>query len=107
MTVGDNTQDMAVAFNHLIATQGGAVVVAGGQVLADLPLPVAGLMSDQSLDFVDERLIHLRAEAGRIGCTLEEPLFQLAFLPQPVIPHLNLTDRGYVAAGPEGLRILE
>ncbi len=106
ITVGDNTEDMAVAANHLIAIQGGAVVVAGGKVLADLPLPIAGLMSDQSLAFVDERLIRLRSEARAIGCTLQEPLLQLAFLPLPVIPHLKLTDLGYVAAGPEGLRIL-
>lgn len=107
ITVGDNPADMAAAVNHLIAIQGGAAVVRNGKVLADLPLPIAGLMSDQSLAFVDERLIKLRAEARAIGCTLDEPLLQLAFLPLPVIPHLKLTDRGYVAAGPEGLRILD
>ena len=107
ITVGDTTADMAVAANHLIAIQGGAVVVADGKVVADLPLPVAGLMSDQSLAFIDERLVKLRAEAKAIGCTLQEPLLQLAFLPLPVIPHLKLTDRGYVAAGPEGLRLLD
>jgi adenine deaminase len=107
MTVGDNTGDMALAVNHLIAIQGGAVVVADGRVQADLPLPVAGLMSDRSLDFVDERLIALRRAARAIGCTLEEPLLQLAFLPLPVIPHLKLTDRGYVSAGPEGLKLLD
>lgn len=106
ITVGDNPDDMATATNHLIAIQGGAVVVQHGKVLADLPLPVAGLMSDQPLAFIDDRLITLRAKAREIGCTLEEPLLQLAFLPLPVIPHLKLTDRGYVAAGPEGLRIL-
>lgn len=106
ITVGDNAQDMAKAANHLIAIQGGAVVVQHGQILADLPLPVAGLMSDQPLAFIDDRLIELRAKAKAIGCTLEEPLLQLAFLPLPVIPHLKLTDRGYVAAGPEGLRLL-
>jgi adenine deaminase len=106
ITVGDNTADMTVACNHLIAIQGGAVVVAGGKVVADLPLPVAGLMSDRDLAFVDARLVALRAEAEKIGCTLEEPLLQLAFLPLPVIPHLKLSDRGYVAAGPEGLRLL-
>ncbi len=106
ITVGDNPADMAAAANHLIAIQGGAVVVSDGRVLADLPLPVAGLMSDQDLAFVDARLIDLRARAKEIGCTLEEPLLQLAFLPLPVIPHLKLTDRGYVVAGPEGLQIL-
>jgi adenine deaminase len=97
---------MAAAVNHLIASQGGAAVVQGGRVLADLPLPVAGLMSDRGFAFVEQRLRPLRAAAAGCGCTLEEPLLQLAFLPLPVIPHLKLTDRGYVAAGPDGLRLL-
>jgi adenine deaminase len=107
ITVGDNPGDMAIAANHLIDIQGGAVVVANGKILADLPLPVAGLMSDQPLAFIDERLVELRTKARAIGCTLQEPLLQLAFLPLPVIPHLKLTDRGYVAAGPEGLVLLD
>jgi adenine deaminase len=106
IVAGDDDADMAAAVNHLIDREGGAVVVQGGRVLAELPLPVAGLMSDRSLGFVEERLLSLRAAAQGIGCRLAEPLLQLAFLPLPVIPHLKLTDRGYVAAGPEGLRLL-
>jgi adenine deaminase len=106
IVAGDDDADMALAVNHLIGLQGGAVVVQGGRVLADLPLPVAGLMSDRSFGFVEERLRPVRAAATALGCTLEEPILQLAFLPLPVIPHLKLTDRGYVAAGPDGLRLL-
>jgi adenine deaminase len=106
IVAGDADADMALAVNHLIGLQGGAVVVQGGRVLADLPLPVAGLMSDRSFGFVEERLRPVRAAAAALGCTLEEPILQLAFLPLPVIPHLKLTDRGYVAAGPDGLRLL-
>jgi adenine deaminase len=104
--VGDSDEDMAAAVNHLIRIQGGAVAVRDGAVLADLPLPVAGLMSDRGFGFVRERLIPLRAAAKGMGCVLEEPFLQLAFVPLPVIPHLKLTDRGYVAAGPDGLRLL-
>lgn len=106
IVAGDSTADMAAAVNHLIGLQGGAVVVRDGAVLADLPLPVAGLMSDRSFGFVEARLKPLRAAAATCGCSMAEPLLQLAFLPLPVIPHLKLTDRGYVAAGPEGLRLL-
>ena len=95
--VGNTASNMAAAVNHLIDIQGGAVVVRDQQVIADLPLPVAGLMSDQSFDFVDEKLVPLRQATRAIGCAIEEPLLQLAFLPLPVIPHLKLTDRGYVA----------
>ena len=106
IVAGDNDADMVMAVNHLIELQGGAVVVAGAAVRAELPLPVAGLMSDRGFAFVAERLRRLRAAAGTAGCTLEEPLLQLAFLPLPVIPHLKLTDRGYVAATPDGLVLL-
>jgi adenine deaminase len=63
IVAGDDEADMAAAVNHLIRLQGGAVVVRGGQVLADLPLPVAGLMSDRGFRFVEERLRPLRAAA--------------------------------------------
>ena len=106
IVAGDDPGDMAAAVNHLIAIQGGAAVVREGKVLADLPLPVAGLMNDRGFHFVETRLRPLRAAAAECGCRLSEPLLQLAFLPLPVIPHLKLTDRGYVAAGPEGLRLL-
>ncbi|MFO1035409.1 MAG: adenine deaminase [Geminicoccaceae bacterium] len=103
IVAGSNDADMAMAVNHLIEIQGGAAVVSHGKLLGDLPLPVAGLMSDRGFGFVRERLVPLRAAAASIGCTLKEPLLQLAFLPLPVIPHLKLTDRGYVAATPQGL----
>ena len=108
IVAGDNEADMAVAVNHLIELQGGAVVVQDGGVLADLPLPVAGLMSDR--DFALRRGSPAAAARCCRGLRLhDEPsrILQLAFLPLPVIPHLKLTDRGYVAAGPDGLRLLE
>ena len=106
IVAGDEVGDMAVAVNRLIELQGGAAVVRAGEVLAELPLPVAGLMSDRDLTFVEGALRRLRAAAADGGCAMAEPLLQLAFLPLPVIPHLKLTDRGYVAAGPEGLKLL-
>jgi adenine deaminase len=96
IAVGDNDPDMALAVNRLIALQGGGVAVAGGEVLAELPLPIAGLMSDRPYEEVDKQLRHLRQATSGMGCALPEPLLQLAFLPLPVIPHLKLTDRGLV-----------
>jgi adenine deaminase len=94
--VGANEEDMAVAVNRLIALQGGFVVADGGKVLADLPLPVAGLMSDRSFEEVHDALVPLRAAAKSLGTTLPEPFLQVAFLPLPVIPHLKISDRGLV-----------
>jgi adenine deaminase len=96
IVVGDETLDMALAVNRLIALQGGAVAVAGGEVRAELPLPIAGLMSERPFEEVETGLGRLRWAAREMGCAMAEPLLQLAFLPLPVIPHLKLTDRGLV-----------
>jgi adenine deaminase len=94
--VGADYGDMAVAANRLREIEGGFVVVEGGQVLAELPLPVAGLMSLLSFEEVREKLVGLRAAAASLGVVLEEPFLQLAFLALPVIPHLKITDMGMV-----------
>ena len=94
--VGADYGDMAMAANRLGDLQGGFVVVRDGTVLAELSLPVAGLMSDRPFEEVHESLIALRTAAGSLGVTLEEPFLQLAFLSLPVIPALKITDRGMV-----------
>jgi adenine deaminase len=94
--VGADYADMALAANRLGEIEGGFVVVEGGRVLAELPLPVAGLMSLEPFEFVRERLVALRAAAAGLGVVLEEPFLQLAFLALPVIPHLKITDHGMV-----------
>jgi adenine deaminase len=96
IVVGDNDGDMARAINRLIELQGGCVAVAGGEVRAELPLPIAGLMSERPFEEVADRLLALRRAAGAMGCAMAEPFLQLAFLPLPVIPHLKLTDLGLV-----------
>jgi adenine deaminase len=92
--VGADETDMAVAVNRLIEMQGGFAVAAGGEVRAELALPVAGLMSDRSFEDVHKALLPLRAAAKELGTTLKEPFLQAAFLPLPVIPHLKITDFG-------------
>lgn len=94
--VGADYGDMALAANRLVEIEGGFVVVEGGRVLAELALPVAGLMSLLSFEEVREELVRLRAAAKSLGVVLEEPFLQLAFLALPVIPHLKITDMGMV-----------
>ena len=94
--VGVSDADMALAVNHLARIGGGFVVVRDGKVLAELALPIAGLMSDKSFEEVRDALIPLRAAAKSLGTVLAEPFLQVAFLPLPVIPHLKLTDMGLV-----------
>jgi adenine deaminase len=92
--VGTNDADMAVAVNRLIAMQGGFVVAEGGEVRAEVALPVAGLMSTLKFEEIQAALLPLRAAAKSLGVTLKEPFLQAAFLPLPVIPHLKITDFG-------------
>lgn len=94
--VGADYADMAVAANRLAEIEGGFVVVCDGNILAELALPVAGLMSLAPFEEVRDRLTDLRAAAKELGVVLEEPFLQLAFLALPVIPALKITDRGMV-----------
>jgi adenine deaminase len=94
--VGVDYADMALAANRLSEIEGGFVVAGGGRVLAELALPVAGLMSLADFETVRDRLVELRAAARSLGVTLPEPFLQLAFLALPVIPALKITDRGMV-----------
>ena len=64
------------------------------KVVAELALPLAGLMSLESFETVATALHHLRDAARGLGCTLPEPFLQVAFLALPVIPHMKMTDRG-------------
>jgi adenine deaminase len=94
--VGVEYDDMALAVNRLSEIEGGFVVAHQGRVLAELPLPVAGLMSLAPFEEVRDRLKELRAASKSLGVTLQEPFLQLAFLALPVIPALKITDRGLV-----------
>lgn len=96
IVVGAHDSDMAVAVNRLIEIQGGFVAVKGGKIVAELALPVAGLISDRPFEDVRDGLRILRAGVAAMGCPLAEPFLQLAFLPLPVIPHLKITDMGLV-----------
>jgi len=92
--VGTNDEDMYIAQKELVRSQGGKIVVCDGKVLAKLPLPIAGLMSDQDMEFILEKSMELTKSAKEIGCVLEDPFMTMAFLALPVIPEIKMTDKG-------------
>ncbi len=96
IVVGTNDNDMAFAVEKLIAQQGGIILVDGGVVLESLPMPIAGLMSDKSGQWVDERLAGIHhAAVHSLGIKDDlEPVMTLCFMALPVIPELKLTDMG-------------
>ncbi len=96
IVVGVSDDDMAYAVQQLIEQDGGIVLVNGGEVLESLPMPIAGLMSDRSGEWVDEKLTRLHHTAiDTLGINSNiEPVMTLCFMALPVIPDLKLTDMG-------------
>lgn len=94
IVAGKGREDMLVAVERLEELSGGQVVVSDGKVIAELPLPVAGLMSDLSLEEVSKRLKTLDQAAEEIGIDIKSPFMVLAFLALPVIPDIKITDKG-------------
>ena len=92
--IGATHEDMAVATNRIIEMRGGFVVADKGKVVAELALPIAGLMSELAFEDVAHELERLRAAAHDLGWVLPEPFLQVAFLALPVMPHLKMIDRG-------------
>ncbi len=99
VVVGADEADMLLAVRHLTALGGGLTVVAGGRVLADLPLPIAGLMSLGPLSEVAAAYGRLKMAYRGLGGALPDPFMALSFLALPVIPELKLTDLGLVDVG--------
>jgi adenine deaminase len=96
IVVGVSDGDMEVCVRRLAEIGGGIVVARAGTVLGELPLPVAGLMSDQPASTVAAVLRDLRAAASSLGVTVRAPFMTLSFLGLSVIPSLKITDLGLI-----------
>jgi adenine deaminase len=96
VVVGVDDGDIARAVGRLGELGGGLVVVESRGVRAELPLPVAGLLSEAPAAEVAERSRECVRALAELGCTVEAPFQALAFLALSVIPSLKLTDRGLV-----------
>lgn len=96
VVAGMQTEDMALAVNTLIECGGGQVVVADGQVLALLKLPLGGITTDLTPQDLSQKELELKKAAEQLGCHLPDPLFYLSFLPITAIPDLAITDGGNV-----------
>ncbi len=96
IVVGVDNRDMAFAVETLLAQNGGVALVRDGRVVESLPMPIGGIMSDQSGEWVNEKLVRLHAAAvGELGINDRvEPIMTLCFMSLPVIPEVKLTDMG-------------
>jgi len=96
IVVGTNDRDMMTAAVEIVKMQGGLVAAADGSILATLPLPIAGLMSEKSAEELRAETEDLEQVARDLGCTVSNPFMAMSFLALPVIPRLKLTDKGLV-----------
>ncbi|MFH0881162.1 MAG: adenine deaminase [Lentisphaerota bacterium] len=96
VVIGTNDNDMITAAIEVVRMRGGQAVVVDDEVLAAIPLPIGGLMSDQPLETVRDGVEKMTAVLHHLGCTLTDPVMTMSFLALPVIPELKLTDKGLV-----------
>jgi adenine deaminase len=96
VVLGVDDHDMAACATRLAEIGGGIVIAEGGRVVEELPLPVAGLMSDRPLAEVHDRMRSMERRLAGMGVTMNAPFMTLSFLALSVIPELKITDRGLV-----------
>lgn len=96
LVMGVNQEDMAIAANKLAKSGGGMIVVENGEVLAHVPMPIAGLMSDQPIETVVEQVRALEKAWQQLGCTIHAPFMTFSLIALPVIPEVRISNRGLV-----------
>jgi adenine deaminase len=96
VVIGMDDTSMLTAAHAVADMRGGMAAADGDRILARLPLPIAGLMSDQPIEVVRDRMEDLIAAAHQLGSPLHDPFTAMSFLALPVIPSLKITDKGLV-----------
>ena len=96
VVVGVDDADMATAVNRLAEVGGGQVAVAGGRILAEVPCPIGGLLSDRPVEEVASAVERMEAASRELGAKIAAPFMTMSFLALSVVPELKITDRGLV-----------
>ncbi|HOG46897.1 MAG TPA: adenine deaminase C-terminal domain-containing protein [Anaerolineae bacterium] len=96
VALGTNPEDMAVAANRVAELQGGIVLVDGGRVIDEIPLPILGLLTDVDAWTLAKQRQALLAKAAEMGCAVSDAFMFLSFITLAAIPAFAITDKGYV-----------
>lgn len=97
VVVGTDAKDMSKAVNRIVEMNGGLAIAKDGKILAELPLPIGGIISDASGMTVAKAYVDLLKTAkSELNCALKSPFFTISFIALPVIPELKITDKGLV-----------
>lgn len=94
LVIGSNDDDMALAANRVVEIKGGISVVRSRKVVAELPLPIGGLMSDEGVEKVAKSIDIIEETWRKLGCNMVSPLMTMSLLTLTPIPELRITDRG-------------
>ncbi|MEM2644112.1 MAG: adenine deaminase [Candidatus Bathyarchaeia archaeon] len=104
IAVGTNDSDLYRAILRIKEINGGLVIVNGGKIFEELPLPIAGLMANLEAEEIAEKIRALEIAASNLGCKIKNPFMAMSFLSLPVVPKLKITDYGLIDA--ESLRVV-
>jgi adenine deaminase len=96
LTIGDNEEDMLIAFNRVVELQGGICVVSKKHIIAEVPLPVGGILSDLPLEELTGLVESVQGALRNLGIQHPNPIMSLCTLTLPVSPELKITDKGLV-----------
>jgi len=99
IVVGTNDEEMKAAADAIIKMGGGIAAVCDCNICSRLSLPIAGLMSNETVESIDRQMEKLLSDARSLGSSLSDPYMALSFLALPVIPELKITDKGLVDVG--------
>jgi len=95
VVLGADRWDMALAANRLAEIHGGAVVVANGEVIAEVAAPIGGIISEAPMEGLVMQLRGVKSALHNLGCPWPDPLLAVDVLTTAAIPHFRITDRGY------------
>ncbi len=96
IVVGENDEDMAGAVNRIYALQGGGVVLAKGEILVEIPMPIFGLISEMPMPMIVQRMQEIKGIMQDLGFPFDDPLLTLCTLTTPAIPFLRICEEGLV-----------
>lgn len=96
IVVGENDEDMAGAVNRIYALQGGGVVLAKGEILVEIPMPIFGLISEMPMPMIVQRMQEIKEIMQDLGFPFDDPLLTLCTLTTPAIPFLRICEEGLV-----------
>jgi len=94
ISLGNNDQDMAIATNRMLDLNGGVVLVKGGSIISEVPLPIAGIQSTHDVKTLAQQIEIMKSDLKASGCNLEDPMFTIHFLCMPGLPYIRILPKG-------------